>query len=185
MNLVELIHRENKALGPFKLSGGQIHLDSQTTAQYLAEEIANHCSSWALPLEVVCAFLRGEGDFDPWAINPNFEIAPLQADGSRKWPDVETQARNTDYGLCQINGNDSFFGIQAVPASLDYLCKQIVENIMQVTVVAGYPVEVAYEVYNKGRHGAIELFQTGGISACEYGRLIKQRVEEYRKLPLT
>ncbi len=185
MNLAELIVRENHALGPFKLSGGVIHQDAPTVVQYLAEQIAGRCSSWALPLEVVCAFLRGEGDFDPWAINPNLEIAPLQEDGSRKWPDAETQARNTDYGLCQINGNDSFFGIQAVPASLDYLCKQIVENIMQVTVVGGYPIEVAYEAYNKGRHGAIELYLKGGISACEYGLLIKQRVDEYHKLPLT
>lgn len=176
MRILDLIRQENAAEGPFASSGGVIHKVSDDTAQAVADAIAAASGGWCLPVPMICAFIRGESNFDPDAFCPNLEDAPNHA-----WPDPDTAAAHTDYGLCMVNGNGSFLGIGAIKESIDYLCAAIIKNLGWAAV-NHYPPEVAYESYNRGRTGAEALYKQGGVAACEYGHIVDERVREYVKL---
>jgi len=177
ISISDLVKKENFAMGPLNYSGGITHKLDDQTAMKVAEGIAAAASSWALPVVLICAYVRGESNFDPDASNPNLELAP-----DHKWPDAQSEAAHTDYGLCQINGNGSYLGVDAIKPSLDFLCSALIKNITWAVVEHDYPVEVGYEAYNKGRSGAEALFKQGGVHACNYGRIIASRVAEYQTL---
>jgi len=184
MNIIDLIKRENFAEGPFKYSGGVVHKVDDATAEAVAIGIANASNSWALGadgVKIICAFLRGESNFDPDSFCPNLEDAPgadhvLKIGG--KWPDAQSEAAHTDYGLCMVNGNGSYAGKGAIKESLDYLCAAIIRNLGWAAV-NNYPPEVAYEAYNQGRTGAANLYKSGGVAACTYGHIVAERIAEY------
>ena len=176
MTIFELIQKENAAEGPCASSGGTIHKVTPQIAEQVAIAIANATGSWALGaagVPLICAFVRGESNFDPDAFCPNLEDAPNHA-----WPDAQSEAAHTDYGLCMVNGNGSYLGIAAIKNSLDYLCAEIITNLTWAAVNK-FPPEVAYEAYNRGRTGAETLYKSGGVTACAYGHIVAERIAEY------
>jgi hypothetical protein len=155
ISIAALALQLNFAEGPFVDSGGVIHKITPDIAQAVGDGIAAGAGSWALGADgvpMLCAFIRSESNFDPSAFCPNLEIAP-----NHQWPTPEEAAAHTDYGLCMVNGDGTYLGINAIERSIDYLCAALIRNLAWASV-RHYPPEVAYEAYNQGRTGAEKLY---------------------------
>ena len=192
ISIARLILQETAALGPFPWSGGVIHKVDEATAQQVADEIAKAQDAWGTEVCLQCAIIRKEGRFDPDAFDPNLQHAPganpiLHLGG--KWPDQHTQDMHTDFGICQVNGDSTYLGAANVGRSLEYMCKKVNSDI-QFFALRGYPVEVALQAYNLGRHGAQMLYDqeltAGGaiaaLHAMEYGRGVMANYKSYVNL---
>ena len=191
-----------EALGPFEVSGGVVHKVDAATAMHVATQMAQAHSAFGVEMALLGAFCRGEGVWDPDALDPNLENAPgrIMVSGvvvkGGRWPDAATAQRNSDYGLCQINGDSRYLGVQGVGISLQELCGKIneAENWFYPR---GYPVEVAYLSYNKGLTGAedvwnglLKTYSGDAVKAMAdpamgYGREVKERYALFTSMDIT
>ena len=195
MRIADLALKENFAEGPFPVSGGVIHRITAQQAEHVGEEIAAASNAFGTEVPLICAYVRGEGNFDPSAENPNNENAPdaLWVGGvcikGGTWPDDATRQKNTDYGLCQINGDSRYLGDQGVGLSLQELCAKV-NHALMYCYLRGYPIEVALEAYNKGLYGAVAIYQrlvalgktpaeAVADGSLEYGRNVLTRYKDY------
>jgi hypothetical protein len=171
--IAQLIASENRAEGPFLRSGGVVHLLDANQRDVVAMAIAKASQVHKVPVPILCAFIRGEGNFDPAAEDPNRQNYPLK-------PGVSPIA-NTDYGIAQVNGRPDLGGWAGLYDSLEYLCNEIIQNVLWAAG-KGYPVEVGYDAYNHGRSGAEQRYKTGIIKLMlnDYGRLVASRVKQYQ-----
>lgn len=169
MGIAALIQRENHSAGPFPFSGGVTHKLTPEQIEKVSGAIAAACHGRVALVRLACAFIRGEGNFDPDAENPNHE---RERDG------IRSEDAYHDFGICQVNGDPSYQGWAGLDKSLYYLVSKIEQNL-EWAATMGYPREVAFEAYNKGQSGAEAAFKKLGVFGCNYGRTVASRVDEY------
>ena len=158
MTLFQYIAANNRAEGPF-VSGGVVHQISTAMNWQVCGEIAAGAAAFGTDFRLITVLIRGEGNFDPNAFNPNLENAPgaqFDANGhcikGGAWTNAHLEAANTDYGICQVNGDDSYLGPSQVGRSIEYLCLKINKAIIE-GALKQFPIQVAFLSYNKGFDG--------------------------------
>jgi hypothetical protein len=178
-----------------KVNGGHWNKLSPQEAMAVAIGVAKAHDAWDTEVAIQLALMEGESCFDCNAIDPNLCKAPGAkfVDGvcvmPGVWPDAATQAKNTDYGLCQVNGNSTYLGPNAIGMSLEFMCRKI-NKTMLYFMARKYPLEVAFLGYNEGTQGAKDTFdallnQYNGDEAkaladskLGYGRNVYKRYQE-------
>lgn len=179
--LVALILSENHAAGPFLTTGGVIHRDTPEEAVQVAKFLREYAPAFNVRLSLTASVARGEGDFDPSAIDPNNqdakpgetpEEALLHEDVGEEQEDVSTaegdpafkgltleqiirELMNPDYGakfICSVTA-----------ANIEWARQQFAADPSLLSIVPfGDPEVLGVQAYNLGKNGALKYARAGG-----------------------